>query len=282
MGYVAKPSEVHTIKTEPGSKENRPIVGLAVLKNSLFVSHEKTPTIEVYDSATYVPQGQVEIPQTKDPLDIASCVHQSCLFVIGRLDESSKESSESISHILKIKLNGEFVSKWESGGNSGRLSTYESNVIVCLSDKLLVCEFSHNGKPIRQIRLSPAAGFNNLSHAIKVTSMHFVVSHGEKDKLHRVCLVNGEGNIIEKFEKAKVPVCLLNDRRRSILVGDQEGRIILLKSNLKFKTKLIEKAGVASRISFDETEKRLFVARNKVSSKTKDLEAGQVLVFNVK
>lgn len=284
VDYVEKPSAVHTIITGQGTEENRPIVGLAVLGKSLFVSHEKTPAIEVYDSATYVSQGQIRIPRMAEPLDIASCVQQSCLFVIGRL-ESSKEST---SDILRIKSDGEVEMKWQSGGNFGRLSTYESNVIVCLSDRLLVREFTPEGELLHEVRLSPAAGFNHLSHAIKVTSMHFVVSHGEKDdKVRRVCLVDRGGNILKKFElkeKSKFPVCLLNDRGRAILVGDAEGRIILLSSNLGCERNLLEKADkyIATRISFDETEKRLFVARNKVSSKPKDSKAGQVLVFNVK
>lgn len=280
--------------------ENKAITGIAVLEKSLFICYENTPDIEVYDSATYMYVRQLSIPDIKGPLgisDMASCVKLSCLILIGQFKESS-----DCSEIRQMKTDGTILKHWSSGGNAGRLSVYESNVIVCLSDKLIIREFDKNGQVINTVRLSPAVGLIHPWHAIKVTSMHFIVSHGDKDdKLRRVCLVDLEGNILKEIKewiKPKdtiltppstfdVPFCLLEDSMRSILVVDREHRkVILLNSSLKWQKTLLktsEKDHFPIRLSFDETGNRLFVAVNEFTPKeSKIWQRGQVLIFKVK
>src|SRR6218665_3563451 len=106
------------------------------------------------------------------PMDMASCKIANCLYIIFR------EDSETESRISKAKPDIKLMKKWSTGGEHGRLSTYKSNVIVCLFEKQVINEFSRDGNPIRTVPLSPDVGFNHPWHAIKVTSSLFSVCHG--------------------------------------------------------------------------------------------------------
>ncbi len=174
------------------------------------------------------------------------------------------------------------------------MSTYESNVIVCLVEKQLIHEFNVNGKLIRTVPLSPAVGFNHPRHAIKVIGNDFVVCHGDiRDKLHRVCIVDAHGTIIAELKewkskikdgKLNVPVCLVEDSERSILVADRDSnKIRLLSCYLEPQRNLIKEEwgldGYPVRICLDESKTQLCVAVNNLSKK--EWKDGRILIFNI-
>lgn len=224
-----------------------------------------------------------------DPLDIASSK------VAGWLYISYKGSNETESTILRLESNGQLLNHWPSGGQTGRLSTYESNVVVCLYDRLLIREYSPEGELVCDVRLSPAAQLKRPLHAIKVTGMHFVVSFGEgKDTLHRVCVVDLEGNISathfdnsKSLKEMKVPICLAEDSERYIIVAyKDDNRLFLLSPILEYKRTLLNdelgKKNYPVRLCFDESNGKLFVAVSRWSSSKNTLDDHRILIFTVK
>src|SRR6218665_3796608 len=85
--------------------------------------------------------------------------------------------------------------------DDGRLSTYESNLIVCFSTKCIIIEYTSEGQSVNVARLLPGNGFNNLWHAVKLTGAHFVVSHSAVEHGQTVCVVDISGNVLALLEK---------------------------------------------------------------------------------
>ena len=280
---------VHTITTDIGKDRREPINGMTILGKELFVSHENKSVIEVYDLETFQFVRHWTIEGISQPMDIASCKIANCLYIIIR------EDSESKSHIMKIDPKGQLIKNWSTGGEHGRLSTYESNVIVCIFEKQLINEFNGDGILIDTVNLSPAVGFNHPWHAIKVTNNHFAVCHGEaKDELHRVCIVDYQGTIKRELSrwqtgtgegKLNVPICLVEDNSgRSILVADRDNKKIRhLNCSLQRKENLISGLdGCPVRVCLDERKGRLFVAENTLLLNKREWKDGRVLVFNIR
>lgn len=287
--YAGKPILVHTISLS-GQNKVKPITGITVLSNELFAVTESSLEIGVYDSKTFQHERNMEIREMTDPLDIASSKTANCLYIIGRAGD------EVDSKVMRLDPKGKVLSQWPSGGKTGRLSTYESNVILCLLDKQVIIEYSPIGDRITTVSLSPALQLLHPWHAMKVTSQHFVVSHGDgKDEFHRVCVVDLDGNITvstkrdqsNSLSKLKVPVCLVEDNERLIVVADRNNHRIFLRSALlECKKNLtdvdLHKTDYPVRLCFDETNSRLFVAVNNWSSSKKKPDEHRVLIFNVK
>src|SRR6218665_69370 len=173
IDYAEKPTLVQTIPTNSGNERREPINGMTILGKELFVSHENYKPIEVYDSETFQFDRNWLIDRISHPMDMTSCKIANCLYIIFRDDKKSD------SRILKVEPEKEVKRNWSTGGDHGRLSIYKSNVIVCLFEKQLINEFNGDGNLIHTVHLSPAVGFNHPWHAIKVTSSHFAVCHGE-------------------------------------------------------------------------------------------------------
>lgn len=287
--YTEKPILVHAISLS-GQNVLKPITGITVLGNELFAVTESSEEIGVYDSKTFQPEGNMKIPEMTDPLDIASSKAAGCLYIIERAGD------EVESRVMRLDPKGKVLNQWPSGGKTGRLSTYESNVILCLFDKQVIIEYSPIGDPITTVRLSPALKLIDPWHAMKVTSQHFVVSLGDgKHEFSHVCVVDLDGNITlstkrdqsKILSKLKVPVCLVEDNERSIVVADRDNnRILLLSALLECKRNLIDvdlqKKDYPVRLCFDETNSKLFVAVNTWSSSKKQRDDHRVLIFIVK
>lgn len=215
------------------------------------------------------------------------------MYVTNRVNDEVK------SNILRINPEGKLTTQWATDGGPGRLSSSESNVIACLHEKLQVCEYSGDGKLLRTISMSPALGFKHPLHAMKVTSMHFMVSHGDAgDKVHRVCVVDLKGNVIKECstwtkstlvikstEKMNVPICLAENSDRFIVVADRDNeQVLLLNSVLKFERRIIisEDSGLKYhpvRLAFGE-KGNLFIAENCYNKK--EWQSGRISVFATK
>src|SRR6218665_1232830 len=294
--YAEKRTLASTILTGASKEQRAPINGMTILGKELFVSHENTPVIEVYDSETF--KFERNLAGISKSMDIASCKKANCLYIIFQ------EDSGSDSHIMKLDPKGQqniLTKKWPTRGERGRLSTYESNVIVCLFEKQTIHEFSGEGTLINTVYLSLAFGFKHPWHAIKVASDHFVVCHGDgKDELHRVCKVNVKGDILlelkeweskirnEKRGKLNVPICLVGVNEGSIiLVADRNSqKIRLLDDSFHHQCNIVGKEmlldGNPVRICLDEKVGQLFVAANRPKKIRGGWTDGRIVIFDVK
>lgn len=122
--------------------EKKEICGIAILNPKLFVVFEESQEIEVYDSVTFNSQLKCKVEEMTHPLDIVSSETNACFYVYT----FDSVNDEPKSQILKIDLTGKVIFQWSTGGCSCRLSTSESNVIACLSEKNHIHEYSENGE----------------------------------------------------------------------------------------------------------------------------------------
>ena|SRR6218665_1018629 len=286
----------HTIVTRAAEKTHgtTQITGMTILDNNLFVVKKNCPVVEVYDSETFVFVRLLENlihSGFANPMDITSSTENKFLYVI------SQENGESRSAILKCNTAGEGGKMWMAEDDNGRLSTYESNLIVCFSTKRIIIEYTSEGQTVNIVRLSPGNGFNKLWHAVKLTGTHFVVSHSMLEDGQRVCVVDIKGSVLATCEKLPAfpvnimvknhfPICLVGQRDEYVIVADAKNNRVLRLSpqTLQYEDVLIQTndTQMPVRICINETKDRLFVGVNSGEySKPETWKEGSILIYNL-
>jgi len=132
------------------------------------------------------------------------------------------------------------MTNWSVGGECYGLSlTSTDNVLVTLWDTKEIIEYTPDGGLIREIELD--SSIERLWHSVQLSSNRFVVSHGYRVSLNRVCLVDTSGRIIQCYGGAggsgvgqlTGPRRLAVDRYGDVLVTDEyDNRVVLLSPSL--------------------------------------------------
>lgn len=256
------------ITTKTTVKEMRPISGLAIIDKELFIASRKSLEVEVYDSTTFKYSRGWALVGLVDAEDLASCIRNKSLYFS---DRKTKEGDTK--EIIRVDPNGNMMSKWETGKSSGRLSvTDEGNVILTVVSENTIYEYLQDGQLIRTLALK-SSGITNPLHALKLKSGHYLVSHGMgDDPIHRVCIIDVDGEVIKSFGKKKGsaigqmqgPICLAVDAEGSIIVADcNNSRLLLLNSVLEYRKILDSEESLFQfpvRICLNQSNGRMFVA----------------------
>jgi len=147
--------------------------------------------------------------------------------------------------------------------------TSTNNVLVTQYNTKQIKEYTPDGRLIREISLD--SSIVSPRHSIQLSSNRFVVSHGRRESLHRVCLVNTRGHIIQCYggargsgvEQLNRPRNLAVDRHGNVLVTDQRNnRIVLLSPSLTcldYIDILEHKLSQPRAIHLDELNYRLYI-----------------------
>lgn len=186
------PKFVHKMKTEAASREKREIGGMTALNGELFVITCDSKVVEVFCLQSFQWLRTFELKEGCFG-DITSCSRKKCLFL---MNWTAKERQNEI---IRFDADGKNIFIWSIKDNGGCLSI-TNNSYVLLTDywKNILIEYSPRGAKIRQIDLK--SDVIHPRHAIKLITGNFVVCHGDtEDQLHRVCLINANGNIIKSF-----------------------------------------------------------------------------------
>lgn len=268
------------------TKERRVFYGMTILEEEVFVICQEITEIEIYDLTTLSFKRSWELEGLIDPSEIVADSKKHCLYILD-----AKVPSE----ILRVDPNGTLLNKWSTGldhGVSMSVSS-QSTVIFVAYNKRKLNEYSPDGKLIREIKILPDAGINNLLHAVKLTNGQFVVSHGD-DRLHRVCKLDENGNILKSFGGKKGsgaiqmngPIPVVVERDGSVLVLDRvNGRVLLLSSDLEFKKEIFSKEEQGSvlnnaiSIYLDQLNNRLFIIDIYSYNET---QLGRIFIFHIK
>lgn len=215
------------------------VFGMAILENELFVVSNENVTV-IYDLPTLSFRRRWKVPREGTYDDFKQCNVNKWLFMM-------KVDSKTNNEIIRVDPNGNELSAWSVDKARGQLSvTSESNILLTVSSMNELHEYSPDGKLVQVLHLPWNSGIEKPSHAIKLTSEHFVVCHGEfGDPLIRVCIVDMAGNVLKYYgelnkKQLAYPVYLDRDGVGNILVVDQRmSQVLLLGSDLKFKRDLI-------------------------------------------
>lgn len=186
--------------------------------------------------------------------------------------------------MLRFSAKGKFLmkSKLDSVVSACQISvTDESNVLLVNPYRQLLMEYSSDLELLHAISLKWESGIKNPTHAIKLTSDHFVVSHGNGyDSLNRVCIVDIDGNVLKYFGEVDIhdilrsPVYLEMAADGNIVVADNlNQRLLILDSSLEIVQELsphkskyplgeVNSESRPRKLMLDEANSRLFVAEN--------------------
>lgn len=288
IDFDSAPEFVRKIRTKAAKKDQKPVFGLTVLNHQLFVITQFSKEIEVYDSKSLSFLRHLSIDGLFDPIDIAACHVNDCLFVFDCIDVDSGE-------MLRIDPNGTLINRWSTGADTGFISvSRDGHVILSVWKRNVLMEYSADGQRTREIHLP--AGIENLRSGVELSDSEFVVSHGEEDDDdHRVCLVDGNGTLASVIGakqgmsdgRFNSPNYLAVDRSsKSVFVADQNNkRVVLLGPQLSFKRELIQEAdGLRYPVRLALDGQRLFVADANCSMENNEFKwtDGCVNVFDFK
>jgi len=155
------------------------------------------------------------------------------------------------------------------GGSEGLSITSTDNVLVTLSRFRLIKEYTPDGGLIRVISFDNSIEFPQ--HSVQLSSNLFVVSHGWTGTLHRVCIVDTRGHIIQCYGESPgsgigqldFPGYLAVDRPGNVLVTDSLNNRVVLLSPLLTQLGYIEIPGHELNqpyaLHLDELNHRLYI-----------------------
>jgi hypothetical protein len=165
------------------------IGGLAVTNNELYVGRVTQSVIEVYDVATLSFRRNLSIPGLRCVYDMTSCPQCDVVYI----------SDNCAKKIIAINEHGVVAFNWSVVGTPWGLSVNSQlNVVVAIGDQRPQ-EFTRRGEFFRNVSLQ--SDIKSVHQAIQLDDDRYVVVHGSAFSVgpHRVCIVNGNGTIIQSY-----------------------------------------------------------------------------------
>ena len=183
----------------------RSVWGIAMLNNRIYVVTYCSANIDVYGMATYDSLGSIAVDGLKDPWDLVACPHQQCLFLCdwhGKCVYCIRPGSEN-QEVTRTKwLTMDCRPRGLSVANNG-----SNLLIVCAdwkketgADSLRMYDASAQKRPkmLRKVRLPEVDSVWQAVHNARTDE--FLVCHGGRyDRLHRVCRIDKDGNVLASY-----------------------------------------------------------------------------------
>ena len=264
--------------------EDKPVVGMTTLNNELYVRRQTFPyneednddIITIYDTETFCSvQRSLQIPRLGSVNDMTSCNRHQCIYI-----------SDSKNKVVHRVENKNIITQWPVDDEPNGLSVNSvHNVLVTCDLVGKIKEFTTDGKLVREIQLH--ADIVNPSHTFELITDQFVVCHGDNDDpVHRVCIVNSNGCILQSYGGSKgsgsrqlnLPVRI--SVNGYIFVADlNNDRVLMLGPNLTYSRIVVSGLRKPLRLWFDEQTGRLYIADNK--RENRKYVSGNVKVYVV-
>jgi hypothetical protein len=170
------------------------IVGVAVLDDELFVRFDRNQSgkaqtsIAVFNALTYNPKQSMRVLGLGSVSDMTSSQRFHCIYI-----------TDGINCLVHKTENRKVVSKWPINAKPEGLSiNCAHNVLVTCFDVGKVKEFATDGTLVREIKLQ--RDIVHPWHTVELATEQYVVCHGDEDDLlHRVCIINAKGKILNAF-----------------------------------------------------------------------------------
>ena len=167
--------------------------GFAISNDELFCIFPEPPaTIRVYSVESIAFQREISVKTMNCPCDIVAS--ENVLHVTERYNTT----------VHRIQLPEEIVSNWTVCVSQFKLSISKNgNVIVASFNANKIVEYTSVGTFVREIVVNRIdRNIVGLQHAIQMEGNKFLVCH-TKDKLHRVCMIDNTGRVINVMEEEK-------------------------------------------------------------------------------
>ena len=252
------PSDTETISTN-----NVDVRGVTSVDDKLFVLLQRDENqVAIYFINNYKLLSHLNLPGLKahDRNDLTSCVLHKCFYASDNHNKC----------IHRYDLASSAISQWKVPSATPKcLSVTPScNLLVtCHKPNKLVELSAGNGLCVHEIPLQSDIAYP--WHSVQLTTGQYVVCHGSWTSLHRVCIVDRGGGIIQSFgdkcgyavDQLKMPSHMVVDEESQLIfVADcLNDRVILLSSTMKFvRYKRIPRP---SRLYLHHATRRLYVGQ---------------------
>ena len=189
--------------------------------------------------------------------DMISCEAHKCLYFSWGHD------------IHKSTTDGDEIAKWSVPGCTGgclALSPTNNILITNIFSRVLQEVCSDSGTLIRRVKLQ--SDIKYPWHAVQRADQNYVVVHGSgADKLHRVCVVDVNGQVVlnhggqpgSDVTQLNFPRHIAVDRDNFIFVADRDNhRVALLSPSLQL-VRHIKLTEMPNRLYLDQMTRRLFI-----------------------
>jgi len=188
------------------------------------------PELYAYNTSNFNLTRKISITGSSNIWAIVASPRYNCLYI----------SDNDKKVVYRFNLSNNVITQWSVGGTCHGLSlTSTHNVLISLRDPKQIQEYTQDGGFIREINLD--SSIVNLVDSVQMSSDRFVVSHKDGGTLHRVCLVDTCGRIIQCYGGAigsgvgqlNGPGYLAVDGHGNVLIADEyNNRVVLLNSLL--------------------------------------------------
>jgi len=253
------------------------IAGVTSLDNLLYVLRS-TPAgqIEVYDTKSYRLQRHLSVPGLRTGRDMTACSRNRCAYI----------SDGGNKCVHRLALPGADAKTWPVGDIPYCVSVTDKHSVLVTCDRVRkIKEFSTDGKLLNEV--SVAQDVVSPGHTIQSFSDEFIVCHGgDYNAVHRVCLVDYDGQVVKAFGGSKGsdsqqmnhPVHLAFDKNKFVFVADYNNhRVLLLSPAMDYVHEVVARDklnGLPTRLCLNADKTCLYIAVNNVMS-------GRVVVVKV-
>jgi len=210
-------------------------MGVTWLHNVVYIICEKLSTIRRFDTTTHAQLTDINIPDLKDPKDIAACKQTSQVYIAD---------SECV---WRMSSDGTAVERWLTTPIPSRqfsphtLSVTASRLLVTSYAPNELMQFDTNG--IEQRRVSLLEG-KAPYHAVESPAGKLVVVHSNvQQKEWQVSEVDTNDQVLPRFSKSlNWPCHIAVDSQGNVFVADtNNSRILLLDAQLVVFRVIIDK-----------------------------------------
>jgi len=253
------------------------VLGITSVDDVLFMLLSRDENqVAVYNINDYQLLRHLTVPGLKpcEVSDMTSCIRKKCLYISDPENRCIQRFDLTIIVTALMKLfTRKHISKWSVPGSPCGLSVTRSGnlLVTCRSWISKLVELSaDSGQCVRKIILQ--SDIQDLRHGVQMTTGQFIVCHGASDhNLHRVCLVDDEGNITLSYEGQggsevgelnSMSHLAVDEESQYIFVADSiNDRIVLLSPMLKLLGQFIGRLSCPKRLYFHHPTRRMFVGR---------------------
>ena len=272
----------HLIQTLP---EGEPVFGVTSLENHLYVLRDEKllEQVEVYDVDSSGLLHCLTVPGLTYGREIIACEYNRCAYI----------SDPSLQSIHSVELPGPeaVVTRWPVPDIPWNLSiSVRHGVLVTCTEVRKIKEFSTDGQLLQTVDLPQTV--LSPRHAIQLCSGEYIVCHGgAADRLHRVCLIGSDGQVVKSYgglkgsgsQRMNTPVRLAVDRNGFVFVLDYvNSRVLLLSPELTYIREVVtckQLKWIPLTVHLDADRERLYVAE--VNYEDGKVTAGRVIVVTV-
>jgi len=230
--------------------------------DELFVLlHQDVDQVAVYSIKDYRLLRHLSLPELKrhEFNDLTSCVRHKCLYACDYDNRC----------IHRYKLATSATSKWSVPGTPRGLSvTPSGNLLVTCQEPNKLVELSiDSGQCVREITLQ--SDIKYPWHGLQLTTGQYVICHGDRFTLNRVCIVDDDGRVTRSYGGQRgSDVGQLNwphhlavdEDSQFIFVADSDNnRVVLLSPTLQHVRYISERLSYSYRLYLHQATRRLYV-----------------------